>query len=133
MEENHIRLTFKCPVKWDSMAAADGGRYCDSCKKTVKDFAGDAQPVEEGHECGSFYATQLHRPFNDRRDVLIAHYQSLRDKRPGSVLFMLVTAVLFITGCHHARLTGAYARYTKQVQKKKTVEMVSIEKKKAKL
>ncbi len=128
MEESNIQLTFKCPVKWNNLPASADGRYCAVCKKNVKDFAAAktdeiTNDVIEKQECGSFKATQLYRPFGDKRDVLIGYYQMLNKNRSSrKVLFMLVTAVLFITGCHSRRLSGAYeTKYPKQSGKKHTV------------
>ncbi|MCW3071788.1 MAG: hypothetical protein JWO44_1678 [Bacteroidetes bacterium] len=118
MKENRIQLTFTCPVKWDSMSPDKSGRYCSSCKKTVKDFT--KQPVEEicsdaetgNYECGNFLATQLHKPFGDWRDKLIEHYQNLVKNRSSKRMALLfVTLFIFLAGCRSRRLGGAYTYY----------------------
>lgn len=115
MKEDKIVLTFQCPVKWNNMAPFEDGRYCSVCKTTVKDFTGFsvkeiAASANSEYSCGSFRATQLHKPFNDKRDVLIRYYQNLTSKnRPGKILVMLITVLLFISGCRSRRLSGAYA------------------------
>lgn len=97
------------------MTPAEGGRYCSVCEKTVKDFTGapllSNEKEESGkHVCGSFDATQLYKPFGDRRDVLIGYYQGLKKKNSSrKILLMLVTLLLFLSGCRSRRLSGAYA------------------------
>lgn len=114
MEANKIELTFKCPVKWDSMTVSEQGRYCAVCEKTVKDFT-KSSPKEiasdcTSYECGSFYATQLEKPFNDKRDVLISYYQKLvKNNSSKKVVMLFVVALLFLTGCRRSRTMGAWA------------------------
>jgi hypothetical protein len=56
-----------CHEKWNNMAPADKGRFCDSCQKQVIDFTGmsDSQLVaffkkpSTGSLCGRFNADQL--------------------------------------------------------------------------
>jgi|SRR6218665_757927 len=131
MEAGKIELTFKCPVKWNSMNASEQGRYCSVCKKTVKDFT--TSSVKEistdctTYECGSFYATQLEKPFNDKRDVLIAYYQKLvKNNSSKKVVMLFVVALLFLTGCRHRRLAGAYSAYPSKPVDKATVKEVSL-------
>lgn len=117
MEVNRIALTFQCPVKWNSMQTAEHGKYCAVCKKTVKDFKGcsvtEVQQAEEAFSCGSFEAVQLHQPFGDKRDVLIAHYQRFVNSTGTGkrLMFLLIASLVFITGCRSRRLGGAYATF----------------------
>jgi hypothetical protein len=131
MKANNVRLTFKCPVKWNSMASVDGGRYCSSCKKTVKDFSGSSltQICSDGaekNECGSFDAIQLHKPFGDKRDLLVGYYQRLKNKNPsGKILLMFVTILLFLSGCSR-RLSGAYAYWDYKGENAHTNDTVAV-------
>lgn len=115
MKESKVMLTFKCPVKWNSLTVSGDGRYCAACKKTVKDFTGKAVENNElinseDHKCGSFYATQLHRPFGDRRDQLIEYYQRLKSRSSSRrIVLMFITVLLFLSGCRTRRLSGAYS------------------------
>ncbi|MCW3105413.1 MAG: hypothetical protein JWO09_3853 [Bacteroidetes bacterium] len=116
MKENRIELTFTCPVKWDSMSPDKAGRYCSSCSKPVKDFTKQSveqicsDPETPKYECGSFYASQLHKPFGDWRDKLIEYYQNLvRNRSSKRMALLFVTLFLFLAGCRSRRLGGAYA------------------------
>ena|GEM_PF-914055 len=116
MKENRIELTFTCPVKWDSMSPDKAGRYCSSCSKPVKDFTKQSveqicsDPQTANYECGSFYASQLHKPFGDWRDKLIEYYQDLVTKRSSKKMaLMFVTLLILISGCRSRRMGGAYA------------------------
>lgn len=125
MEQGKIQLTFTCPVKWNSMSASEGGKYCSSCNKVVRDFtkatAVQVESVTEEHACGNFYATQLHKPYNDKRDVLVAYYQKITSGNASrKMLILFVTALMFLTGCRsHRRLSGAYA-FAPPPEKQKT-------------
>jgi len=113
METNRIELTFKCPVKWNSMAGSENGRYCSVCEKTVKDFSGSSSSeiaaAASEYECGSFEALQLQRPFGDKRDVLVSYYQKLAGSAsPRRISLLFIMLLLFVTGCRSKRLSGAY-------------------------
>src|SRR4051812_40619700 len=115
MKESKIELTFKCPVKWSSMGAAADGRYCSACERTVKDFTkSSAEEICSSLEgtsdaCGSFYATQLNKPFGDWRDKLITYYQGItKPSSPKRFALLFITALLFLSGCRSRRL-GGYA------------------------
>jgi hypothetical protein len=114
MMESKITLTFKCQVNLNGMPASELGRHCSVCNKTVRDFSPVSNPSKEElkkHECGSFDAVQLQKPFGDRRDILIGYYQKLVQKNSSrKVLLLFVTLLLFISGCR-TRLAGAYAYY----------------------
>lgn len=128
MEERKVKLTFNCPVKWNGMAAANGGRYCDSCQKVVKDLTKtplDQLPSEE-QACGRFQITQLDKPFNDKRDVLVGYYQRLSGgKHMRRVLLFLVIVMMYVTGCRPRARMGAYAIQPKGM-KKNAVETVRV-------
>ena len=109
------------------MTAQDGGRFCSDCKKVVADLSknsidklGDTVSVDSGKEvCGSFFAYQLDRPFNNWKDKLISFYQkTIRDKTVNrlikpAILFSIMT-LLLLTGCVR-RLQGRYS--TKSIKK----------------
>ncbi|TMI72249.1 MAG: T9SS type A sorting domain-containing protein [Bacteroidetes bacterium] len=67
----HIQLSVAdpCHENWDSMTAAEKGRFCGSCKKQVIDFTNmsDSQLASffkkpsTGSVCGRFYEDQLDR------------------------------------------------------------------------
>lgn len=88
------------------MTPQGSGRFCSDCKKVVTDFTKaqnlNAHMPQGG--CGNFYAHQLSRPFNDRRDNLILFYQKTTLKSNGNkVIKKLSIFLLFIllvgTGC----------------------------------
>jgi hypothetical protein len=59
-----IHLPKPCPVKWESMTAANGGRDCSVCKKFIPDFSGKTESeivaaFENGWTCGSFRSDQV--------------------------------------------------------------------------
>jgi hypothetical protein len=62
----NIRLTFSCPIDWDSMDALNDGRYCSHCHKKVYDFTTAGQQeflkiLAENHNniCGRFRLEQM--------------------------------------------------------------------------
>jgi hypothetical protein len=111
MEANKkIVLPVACPVKWNSMNPSEEGRFCAVCEKTVRDFTKKtpdeiaASEDSKKYECGSFYASQLDKPFGDWRDKLIAFYQHLlRRTNPKKGILFFVTLLLFISGCRSRR------------------------------
>ena len=112
------QLEFSCPEKWNSMSPKNGGRYCGSCEKVVTDFSRmsneeivSTMNSSNAGACGSFKAHQLEQPFNDKRNVLIGFYQRLTTSKtifPRFISLGLVTALLFLSGCHR-RTVGRYA------------------------
>ena len=112
MNQSPIHLTFNCPQKWEAMTAANGGRFCAECKKTVTDFSKvplnkldtflQAEHKEE--LCGNFQAKQLDKPFNDWRDRIISFYQGVvlgttANKVSRQFMLLLLMLVLVATGC----------------------------------
>lgn len=64
-----IKLSFQCPMDWNSMKDAEGGKYCDSCKHIVHDFT-NARPCEvkallesNTRVCGRFKRSQMSANF----------------------------------------------------------------------
>jgi len=62
----NVTLGFKCDADWNSMPAANGGRHCNSCQKTVYDFTNAKaneflQILSENNNnvCGRFKAEQV--------------------------------------------------------------------------
>jgi hypothetical protein len=127
-------LSFCCPEKLGTMTPADGGRYCGKCEKVVNDFSGmtneailellSASSATSSSEnaCGTFRAHQLDRPFNDVRDKLVSIYQRIsgctgKKNLVRIVQLGLVTALLFLSGCHR-RMSGYYHVPTKREMKK---------------
>ncbi len=114
------QLEFSCPENWNAMTPGKNGRYCSSCEKVVTDFSQMSNEEilykinssRENNACGSFKAYQLLEPFNDKRNVLIRFYQRIADsqksKLPKYISLVLVTALLFLSGCLR-RTSGRYA------------------------
>lgn len=127
------QLRFSCPREWESMAPSGEGRHCSACNQVVTDFSAMSNKEISAflkdnwseNSCGHFHARQLDRPFNDWRDRLISLYQRM-DTRSYRLLFMrtlllgFAGALLFLAGCHHERLTGAYSSPEKHQLKKKS-------------
>jgi len=66
----------------------------------------------------------LHKPFNDRRDVLISYYQRLsKAGRASKVLLLLVIVMMYVTGCRPHKLAG---RYSVKMAKKNPIETVAL-------
>jgi TonB family protein len=62
----NVQLSFKCPMNWDEMAVAEGGRFCGGCQKKVYDFTGCSQieynaviAAGNGEVCGRFNDHQM--------------------------------------------------------------------------
>lgn len=62
----NIRLTFSCPIDWDSMDALNDGRYCSHCHKKVYDFTTAKQQEflkilaeNNNNICGRFRLEQM--------------------------------------------------------------------------
>jgi len=107
METSKVELTFRCPVKWKDLPAAENGRYCSSCKKTLKDLSGSSPEeiasASETFDCGNFYVSQLDRPFNDKRDVLVSYYRKIKKSNSKKVILFFIMALMFLTGCRSRR------------------------------
>lgn len=63
-----VSIPHPCQQSWEAMTPAAGGRFCDSCRKTVIDFSGltDSQVLEllsdpSKKYCGRFKQSQLDR------------------------------------------------------------------------
>ncbi len=78
-------------------------------------------PSSSANACGTFHAYQLQEPFNDKRDKLVAFYQRIstfgKKNYLRTVQLGLVTALLFLSGCHR-RLSGYYHVPTKRERNK---------------
>lgn len=68
-KQTHLEIAEPCHENWNGMSAAEQGRYCNSCCKTVTDFSMMTdkeilQVLSKGGEnsCGRFTKDQLHRP-----------------------------------------------------------------------
>ena len=104
-----IELSFQCPQKWEAMTPTKGGRFCSHCQKTVIDFTHIPvqQPdpiIQQGDTaeiCGNFYAYQLHKPFGNWRDHVIAFSQRFEWGQSSykQLTVLLLTMILLLTGC----------------------------------
>ena len=117
MQQTTIQLDFKCSKKLSDMTPEGNGRFCGDCKKVVTDFyktnTSNLLIDAEQDACGTFYAHQLTKPFNDWRDTIITFYQktTLRFKnnkllKPGFAFLLMV--LLVVTGCR-PKLSGIYS------------------------
>jgi hypothetical protein len=124
MDTSKAQLNFKCPKSWNSMTAEGDGRFCNDCKKVVKDFSGlkldevnnSISLNTDARMCGSFRAYQLNKPFGNWRDKIISRYQrAILSLNSGSLLkpvtVFLLFIVMLITGCAR-RLSGDVAPHT---------------------
>ncbi len=64
-----LAIPTPCHENWQQMDAAEQGRFCHSCQKTVLDFTGKTDrevatffQKNEASTCGRFRPDQLHRP-----------------------------------------------------------------------
>jgi hypothetical protein len=114
MQQPKIHLEFNCQKKWSEMTPQGNGRFCGDCKKVVTDFTKANNPILDTpqSDCGSFYAHQLDKPFNDWRDKVIALYQktTLRLKnnkllKPSFAFLLMI--LLVVSGCR-SRLSGKF-------------------------
>jgi hypothetical protein len=111
------QLNFSCPESWEKMTPVEGGRYCGSCEKVVRDFSkmndGEILAVissSESRLCGRFTNEQLENPFGDYRDRILSLYrraQSIPRKRylVKAALLFFATTLLFLTGCRSRKCT----------------------------
>jgi len=65
----HIRIPTPCHENWEQMTPSERGRFCQACKKEVRDFTQSSlaevfKTVEstQGPQCGRFHARQLEPP-----------------------------------------------------------------------
>lgn len=63
-----IKIITPCNQDWAQLSTAEGGRFCESCNKTVTDFTGlsDQELISviaqtNGNSCGRFHISQLNR------------------------------------------------------------------------
>lgn len=114
-----IELSFQCPQTWEGMTPTKDGRFCSNCQKTVIDFTHipvqQLDPIFQQDEttepCGNFYAYQLHKPFGNWRDQVIAFSQKFMWSRSSykQITVLLMTLILVLTGCSR-RLRGVIAK-----------------------
>ncbi|MCR9172922.1 MAG: carboxypeptidase-like regulatory domain-containing protein [bacterium] len=71
MKAKHLQIPEPCTVPWERMSQVESGRYCDSCRKVVRDLANmsDTQlhyviQHSNGDLCGHIRKDQLNRPLN---------------------------------------------------------------------
>lgn len=72
MDKRNLRLSIPepCHENWEMMSAAEKGRHCDKCSKTVVDFTGMSDgAITDYFEantniCGRFQPYQLNRPLS---------------------------------------------------------------------
>lgn len=119
------------------MHPMEGGRFCDSCQKKVSDFTkvpltqlNELERSNSEEQCGRFKFYQLHAPFGDWRDKLVARYQQMQLETTFHPFFKYVKLtvlmlVILMSGC--ARRTAGqsafdyeYMDHKKQESKKNT-------------
>ncbi|HEY6159757.1 MAG TPA: hypothetical protein VI112_01000 [Bacteroidia bacterium] len=95
-----IRITKPCHENWDLMKPSGAGRYCEVCKKVVKDHAkaGASLSEEDDGQCGNLYVFQLGQPKG-----LAKIYLGLWNTGSRSILkrtcILLLGVLMFISAC----------------------------------
>ncbi len=57
-----VHLKYACPIPWDQMlSSGEKHRFCQACKKHIRDFSAEDQVDTTGVECGRFSAHQVAR------------------------------------------------------------------------
>ena len=92
--ESEFLPKFSCPAKWEEMALANEGRYCDACNKVIHDFTrAEPDKIREtyqksnGNLCGKFKTGQT---------VLPKFYQ--RMPRSFRIFLMALTLTFIVPG-----------------------------------
>ena len=67
-----LRITSPCPMDWNAMRSAEGGRFCEHCRKTVLDLSDctEAQALERvgsGPACVRMRVDAAGRPQSEER------------------------------------------------------------------
>jgi hypothetical protein len=111
-----IYLPKPCPVKWESMTAADGGRDCSICQKVIPDFTGKTndeimEAVRNGVSCGRFSPDQI------TDGSTYGSWKHFPGWKTG--VAMLVSGSMFFASCHSKpeRHTHGMIYTTPQYQK----------------
>jgi len=117
-----IKLPEPCPVAWGSMTPASGGRFCDTCEKTVIDFSKmDAEEIAayfKAHAytgfCGNFALHQVETPKSKKEQLLGGWYRSAQHNigfAPARWLtLLLLGSLLVLSGCRTR--TGGVPRWS---------------------
>lgn len=76
MEQTQLHIAEPCHENWEAMLAAERGRFCLSCQKTVVDFSSMTDQAvlqylqqAQGNTCGRFAPDQLNRPMAQEAPV----------------------------------------------------------------
>lgn len=118
-----VVITFNCPVDIDRMPDCEGGKFCTQCSKEVLDYRNKVNtelPLDEG--CGRFTVYQVHKPFNNWKDIFVSFAQYLRERGQKRVLFRRITMALsvtslFLVGCSkNSGYCGGYGQSPSQFQ-----------------
>jgi hypothetical protein len=118
---NTIHIPEPCSEKWASMKnIGKGQRHCEVCKHTVHDFYNSSlqeinQKINSANGekvCGKYH--ERHTTTNKKVYVLVNKIENrLMMFRLKRFSILLVTAILFLSGCARRRATmGAYSKFS---------------------
>ena len=95
---NHLQISEPCTQNWKNMDAAQNGKFCNHCSKTVVDFTGltDEQIIAQlqqhkGKLCGRLNPEQLNRPLIKQKELPVRN--KLREIFAAIVLLLTVREV----------------------------------------
>jgi hypothetical protein len=120
-----IRIAEPCSEKWSSMKeAGNGHKYCDLCKTKVHDFTRSSlaeinSKINEANGnklCGRYH--ERHTRSSKLYSFINAIENKLGRLKLKQISIIIVTTTLFLSGCAHKKLSGAYSKFSKPKDKK---------------